>query len=209
MRRSIPLIAFLALPLGGCLGSAPPVPRDHFYRILVPAPAHSEIPTLQGVLSVAPLEADGLLRERALLYSATGVSHEMQQHDYHYWIDPPPRMLQNQLIDFMRSSGMATAVVAPDLRVEADYTLSGRVKRLERLLGGGPPRVVAELELDLVENATKRLILVRSYTAEVPSTDESVTASIVALNTALSQIFESFLSDASWSTTAEAPPGRK
>jgi len=209
MRHLIPLLLLLALPLGGCLGSAPPVPRDHFYRILVPAPAHSEIPTLQGVLTVAPLEADGLLRERALLYSATGVSHEMQQHDYHYWIDPPPRMLQNQLIDFMRSSGMAAAVVAPDLHVEADYTLSGRVKRLERLLGGGPPRVVAELELDLVENATKRLILVRSYTAEVPSTDESVVASIAALNTALSQIFESFLGDASWSITAEAPPGRK
>ncbi|HEX9790276.1 MAG TPA: ABC-type transport auxiliary lipoprotein family protein [Kiloniellales bacterium] len=209
MRRSIPLLALIALPLGGCLGSAPPVPRDHFYRVIVSAPARSEIPVLHGVLAVAPLEADGLLRERALLYSATGQSYEMQQHDYHYWIDPPPRMLQNQLIDFMRSSGMAAAVVAPDLRVKADYNLSGRVKRLERLLGGGPPRVVAELELALVETASNNLILVRSYTAEVPSNDESVAASISALNVALAQIFESFLSDASWSTTAEVPLGRR
>ena len=207
MRRLIPLLSLLALPLGGCPGSAPPVPRDHFYRVIVPAPARSAIPSLPGVLSVAPLEADGLLRERALIFSATGQSQEMQQHDYHYWIDPPPRMLQNQLIDFMRSSGIAATVVAPDLRIEADYNMSGRIKRLERLLGGGPPRVVAELELALVENASNHLILVRSYTAEVPSADESVAASIAALNVALARIFESFLGDASWSATAAVPPG--
>jgi len=207
MRCLIPLSVLSALLLGGCLASAPPVPRDHYYRVLVPLPPRTDIPMLQGVLAVAPLEADGLLRERPLLYSASGQSYEMQQHDYHYWIDPPPRMLQNQLIDFLRGSGIAAAVIAPDLRVEADYDLSGRIKRMERLLGGGPPRVVAELELALVDSASKRLILVRSYSAEVPSADDSVAASIASLNVALARIFESFLSDASWSRAAEAPPG--
>lgn len=192
--------------LSGCLTSAPPVPRDHYYRVLIPAPARSEIPMLHGVLAVSPLDADGLLRERPLLYSASGHSYEMQQHDYHYWIDPPPRMLQIQLIDYLRQSGLAASVVTPDLRVKSDYELSGRIKRLERLLGGGPPRVVAELELALVESASKRLILVRSYDAEVRSDDESVTASISALNVALSRIFERFLIDAGWSTTADATP---
>lgn len=194
------------LLLVGCFNSAPPVPRDHYYRISVPTPARSDVPMLQGVVAVAPLEADGLLRERPLLYSASGQSYEMQQHDYHYWIDPPPRMLQYQLIDYLRSSGLANTVIAPDLRVNTDYNLSGRIKRLERLLGGGPPRVVAELELALVEISSQRLILVRSYDAEVRATDNSVTASITALNTALSHIFQRFLIDASRSKAAKAAP---
>ncbi len=194
------------LLLVGCFNSAPPVPRDHYYRISVPTPARSDVPMLQGVVAVAPLEADGLLRERPLLYSASGQSYEMQQHDYHYWIDPPPRMLQFQLIDYLRSSGLANTVIAPDLRVNTDYNLSGRIKRLERLLGGGPPRVVAELELALVEISSQRLILVRSYDAEVHATDNSVTASITALNTALSRIFQSFLIDASRSKAAKVAP---
>ncbi len=194
------------LLLNGCFSSAPPVPRDHYYRVLVSAPARSDGPMLQGVLSVAPLEADGLLRERPVVYSASGESYEMQQHDYHYWTDPPPRMLQIQLISYLRHSGLAETVVAPDLRIEADYELSGRIKRLERLLGGGPPRVVAEIELALVESKSNRLILVRSYSAEVPSADESVTSSITALNTALSRIFESFLTDAGWSKSADVAP---
>lgn len=162
---------------------------------------------LRGVLAVATLDADGLLRERPLLYSASGKSYELQQHDYRYWIDPPPRMLQNQLIDYLRSSGLAGTVVAPDLRVEADYNLSGRIKRLERLLGGGPPRVVAELELALVENSSQRLILVRSYDAEVLADDESIIASVTALNAALSRIFEDFLVDAGRSSAANIAPG--
>lgn len=204
MRRLLLLGACL-LGLAGCLGSAPPVPRDHFYRILVPSPPRSHAALFPGVLSVAPLEADGLLRERPLLYSATGAAHEMQQHDYHYWIDPPPRMLQGQLVDYLRASGLAGSVVTPELRIAADYELIGRVKRLERLLGAGQPRVVVELELSLVAATGDRILVIETYSAEEPATDESIEASVVALQTALSEIFERFLDDAAWSRAAAQP----
>lgn len=195
----------LLLALGGCLGSAPPVPRDHYYRVIVPPPPHGEAVLFPGVISVANLESDGLLHERPVLFSASGQSHEMQQHDYHYWTEPPPRMLQAQLVDYLRGSGAAESVVTPDLRVPADYEVSGRIKRLERLLGGGPPRVVAELELAMVETESNRLVVVDTYTAELASTDESVQSSILALNQALADIFSRFVTDSGWSRTALHP----
>ncbi len=206
--RRLALVAAAFAGLTGCLGSAPPVPRDHFYRILVTVPARNDAARsateimLPGVLSVAPLDADGLLRERPLLYSATGGPHEMQQHDYHYWMDPPPRMLQVQLVSFLRRSGLAKAVITTDLRVRSDYEVTGRIKRLERLLGGGPPRVVAEIELAMVQTERNHLVVVETYFAEVPSADDSVEASVLALDQALASIFERFLMDASWSYTA-------
>ena len=66
MKRLKLLFCVPLLLLSGCLNSAPPVPRDHYYRVLVPPPARSEVPMIQGVLAVAPLEANGLLRERHL-----------------------------------------------------------------------------------------------------------------------------------------------
>ncbi len=201
-------LALVLLGLSGCLGSAPPVPRDHYYRVLVAPPTQGADarPTpavmFPGVVSVAQLEADGLLRERPLLYSASGQAHEMQQHDYHYWMDPPPRMLQIQLVDYLRHSGLAQAVITPELRLRPDYEVSGRIRRLERLLGGGPPRVIAEIELAMVESARKQLIVIETYAAEVPSADASVEASVLALNQALAEIFERFLADATWSHTA-------
>ncbi len=214
------LTALVLAGLTGCLGSAPPVPRDHYYRVLVAPPGHAAANqtaaaqgaairgetdrgpgglVFPGVLSVAPLDAEGLLRERPLLYSMTGGAHELQQHDYHYWMDPPPRMLQLQLVDYLRASGLAQSVITPEFRIRPDYEVTGRIKRLERLLGGGPPRVVAELELALVETGRNRLLVVESYAAEAASDDDGVESSVLALNRVLADIFERFLADATWS----------
>ncbi|WP_299626399.1 ABC-type transport auxiliary lipoprotein family protein [Pelagibius sp.] len=193
MKRCLPL--FLVAPLlAGCLGSAPPVPRDHYYRLLVPTPAQSaEASLLPGVMTVELLQADGLLRERPLLYSESGESYELQQHNYHYWTDAPPRMLQDQMVAYLRRSGVARLVVSPDMRVRADYQVSGKAKRLERLLGGGPPRVFVEIELALLRVSDETLLVVDSYGAEEPAEDESVEAAIVALNRATARVFERFL----------------
>jgi ABC-type uncharacterized transport system auxiliary subunit len=216
--RRLGLLVLALAGLTGCLGSAPPVPRDHYYRVLVAPPTQGDASRsasgqsasrpgatgimFPGVLSVAPLEADGLLRERPLLYSATGRAHEMQQHDYHYWMDPPPKMLQAQLVDYRRASGLAEAVVTPDLRVRPDYEITGRLRRFERLLGGGPTRVVAEVELAMVETGRNQLLVVETYNAEVAAADDSVEASVLALDQALARIFERFLADVTWSHTA-------
>ncbi len=96
MKRLLTLL-LLAPALAGCLGSAPQVPRDHYYRLLVPTPpAQTAEAAFPGVMTVELLQADGLLRERPLLYSESGQSHELQQHNYHYWNDAPPRMLRRR-----------------------------------------------------------------------------------------------------------------
>lgn len=205
LRLAIGLLT--AAGLAGCFGAAPPVPRDHYYRVLVAPPAVDPAapPAFPGVVSVAPFEADGLLRERPLLYSESGDSHEMQQHDYHYWTDPPPSMLQGQLVDYLRAGHFARAVVTPELRVAPDYTVTGRIKRFERLLAGGPPRVAAELELAMTENDDHRLVVVQTYADEEPAADDGVESSVLALNTALGRIFARFLDDAARSETARNP----
>jgi ABC-type uncharacterized transport system auxiliary subunit len=212
MKRILPVL-LLAPLLAACLGSAPPVPRDHYYRLLVdgPAPGFTQAGaavSLPGTLTVELLQADGLLRERPLLFSASGDPHELQQHDYHYWNDAPPRMLQDQMVAYLRRSGLARAVVTPDMRIRADYELSGKVRRLERLLGGGPARVVVELELALVRLDDEMLIVVDTYSEEEPAADDTVQSAIVALNRATARIFDRFLAQAT-AAAAALPNGQQ
>ncbi len=206
MRRLV-LASVLASALAGCFGSSPPTPRDHYYRILVSRPeARPAGPALAGVVSVKPMDADGLLRERPLLFSASGKSHEVQQHDYHYWTEAPTRMLQAQMVAYLRKSGLARSVVTPDMRIRPDFHVMGRVQRLERLLGGGPPRVVAELELALIRLSDNRLMVMDTYAAELPARDATVEASILALNQAVADIFGRFLAAAGRTDRAGGGP---
>lgn len=188
----------LAPFLAACFGSAaPPPPRDRYYRILVPGPAASRYSeTLAGVISVDRLEADALLRERPVLFSRSGKPHELQQHDYHFWTDPPPGMLQSQLVGYLRAAGIAKAVVTPDMRIKPDYRVAGRVKRLERLLGGGPARALVELELSLVRVSDGKLIVIDTYTVEKIGADATVEASVTAMSAAVADIFERFVGGA-------------
>ena len=203
------LLGALAGSLGGCLGAAPPIPRDHYYRVAV-EPASALPVRFPGIISVAPIEADGLLRERPLLFSQSG-AREIQQHDYHYWTEAPPHMLQAQLVEYLRRSGAAEAVITPDLRLSADYEVTGRIRRFERLLLGETARVVAELELAMTEVATERLIVVQTYSAQATAADNSVEASVRALDNALGDIFARFLADAGTSNLAQriGPAGEK
>lgn len=183
-----------ALLLSGCLASAPPVPRDHYYRLLLPEPARTvEKPVFPGVMSVEMLQADGLLRERPLLYSRSGTPHEIQQYNYRYWTDAPPRMLQVQIVEYLRRSGLANVVVTPDMRVRADYQVTGNAKRLEWQLDGGPAKVTVEIELALTRLSDNRLILVDSFTAEEAASDDAIEDSVVALNRAAGRLLDRFL----------------
>ncbi len=210
MKKLLPVV-LLAPLLAGCLGAAPPVPRDHYYRLLVPTPAQNAgaVP-LPGIMVVELPQADGLLRERPLLYSESGESYELQQHHYHYWNDAPPRMLQDQMVTYLRRSGVSGQVVTPDMRIRADYQVSGKVRRLERLLGGGPPRVFVEIELALLRLSDEKVLVVETFGVEAPAADESVEAAIVALNRATARVFELFLAEvrlASRDATATAHGG--
>jgi ABC-type uncharacterized transport system auxiliary subunit len=204
MKRLL-LLTLLAPILAGCLGSAPPVPRDHYYRLLVPMPADSGgTMLLPGVLTVELLQADGLLRERPLLYSAGADASELQQHNYHYWNDVPPRLLQDQMVTYLRRSGIASLVVTPDTRVRAEYQVSGKAKRFERLVGGGGSKVVVEIEFALQRLSDDALLVVDTYNAEESASDDSVEASILALNRATARVFGAFLTDVRLAATRSA-----
>ena len=94
------------------------------------------------------------------------------------------------------SGGVAETVVTPDMRIQSDYELVGKVRRLERVMGSGTPGVVAELELAFVRSRDRKLLFSESYIAEVAMRDDTVPASVEAMNQAIADIFESFVADA-------------
>ncbi len=196
MKRSLHAMIFLVAPvLAAC--AQPPLPQDHFYRLSVGAPGNPRAePQFKGTLEVGRFAADGLTAGRPLVHSLSERPYELQEYHYHFWTEPPPTMLRDQLVDYLRAARVTTTVVTPEMRVEPDYVLAGRIKRLETITGS-PTRAVVELELGLRRTADDELLFLGTYGVEAEARADTVAAAVAAVNDALTEIYAKFTADIS------------
>lgn len=181
--------ALLAVLIAAC-AKAPPVPTDRFYRLPEPD-AVAQARLTDGVIAVRGLQADGLYRERAIVYTdERGIA--LARHHYHFWIDPPIQLVRRRLVAFLRGAGAADMVLASE--ESADLVVSGRLTSFERVLDD-VPRARAGIELALA-TGDGRILVLREYAAEVEAGGDDVEDSVAALDRALDRIFTEFLADA-------------
>lgn len=185
--------ALLTLGWLGC--ASKPAPPDHFYRIEVATPAALASPSLPGVLEVDRLRVEAIAQGRRILYRDASASNAIGQHSYHYWVDPPGVMVQDQLVSSLRAAGAAKSVITPGIHVDSDFVLKGRIIRMERHIGGSQARVIVELEFSLLERNGRKLLLHETYREERTAADNAVGDSVAAYDDALAAIFQQLVSD--------------
>ena len=188
------LPAVVLVGLVAACTSAPPAPEDAFYRLSPRADAPViQAPLLKGVIEVDRFAASGSMANRPVLFVEPG-SNAISEYHYHFWIEAPPILLQNALVSYLRSAGIAERVVTPELRVSPDYTVRGRLMRLETLVGD-MPKGVAEFELSLRRERDGALLVLGEYIGEVPSVRNGVKTDVVAIEQAANNAFRDFVAD--------------
>jgi ABC-type uncharacterized transport system auxiliary subunit len=193
MQRALLLVVVAAAMLAGC--SQPRVPEDNFYRLNIAAPQHMQAPIVPGVVEVSRFVADGLVSQRAIVFSEATRANVAQPYHYEYWIEPPTVLLQNALVDYLRAAGAAGTVVTPELHAEPDVIASGRIRRFEHVREGGKGSVRVSLDLSLRERKSDRLLLVQSYDAERPVADAQLATVAREMSAAVEDIYGRLLRD--------------
>lgn len=184
----------LVLALAGCFGSAPPVPKEQYFRLIASTPAEgTPAGALAGGIEVVPFTGEGVMTERPLLFSSDG-GRKLEQRNYAYWTDAPPQMLRDQLVVYLRQAGVADNVWPSELRLDTAYVVQGTIRRLEQLVGGANGAAIA-LELSLIRKDDDAVMVSRTYNAEKPVSGESIDAAVAALNAGLDEIFAAFAAD--------------
>jgi len=176
----------LLISLTAC--TQPEIPQDRYYRIVVGIPeATSARPPLDGPLEVDRPNADGLLGARPIVYAEVAHPNELQEYSYDFWTEPPALMLQSELVSYLRAARIADLVVTPGLRVNAAYRLSGRLRRLEHLVGDRS-QVLVEIEFAIRDNRRGRITLLKTYRAEAIPVDATLPAAVDAFGKAFTAI---------------------
>lgn len=192
MKTLAKTLVAVALVSGLAACAQPETPEDRYYRLQTTSQAPAQSPLLSGILQVDRFQVDGLVGRSQIVYVADGKAHELKTYHYHHWTEPPAVLLQDQLIDYLRRAKAANQVVSPEMRVSADYVLTGKVKRLEQITGASPKAVV-ELEVGVRSTRGGKLVLLVSERAEAPADSAAVGDGVAAMNTAVSIVFRRIL----------------
>lgn len=179
----------LVLALAACAG--PAAPPDVFWRIEPAAAERLAKPLLPGVLEVQRLTADGVLDERAITFAASNGA--LSHYKYDLWSEPPGLMLQDRLARYLTQAGAADRVLTPELGVLADWTLRGKIRRLEVLADSS--KIAVEMELSVISARNGALVLLDRYDAVRPAGSGGVEGMVAAMDKATSDIFARFLAD--------------
>jgi len=183
--------------LSSCV-AAPPVPEDHFYRLqAVNASEPFTRAVFPGTIEVDRFVADGLTSERGIVFSEISQPNQVKAYHYHFWIKPPTIMLRDELVTFLRASKISDAVVTPEMRVHADFALTGKIKHLEQIRAKKKTRILLEVEIGLRRPDNGKLLFLDSYRVETVAGNESVNAAVESLDEALSIVYTEFLTDIS------------
>ena len=189
------LAVLLAAFAAAC--SSPPTPKDTFYRLEVAEPARRfDRAPIPGVLEINRFDTDGVLSERALAYQEAGKG--VQRYRYDFWSEPPGVMLQDKVAAYLAAAHAAQRIVTPDLRVPPDFALRGKLRRFEQIAGAD--RVAVEMQLALVSARDGSLVVMNTYSSQVPTDGEAPEAATAAMGRAVSDILGRFLADLSDAT---------
>ena len=190
-RFRLAVLCALVSTLAAC--AQPSIPEDRFYRLPASAAADRAARLPAGVIQVERFVGDGLTAGRAIAYSNAATPDVAQTYHYHLWIEPPTILLQTALVDALKRAG-AAQVVTPEIRIEPKTIVTGRIRAFEHVRGAqGAARV--KLDLAMSERADGRIVVLKSYTAELPTSGSDIGAAIAGFGAAVDQIYSQFIKD--------------
>jgi cholesterol transport system auxiliary component len=187
------LIALATLATTAC--SPPPVPDVTYFRLPPPVVLpHSDRPLSLLPIEVDTFSAEGVYTEQALIYAVA--PNEDALHTYHYqlWSDPPTHALQTRLVGMLRDSGIAALVTDRLPASTQALRIHGTIRRYERINRGDGHVVAVRLEMR-VEQDEREPIIEQDYSAEAPTADATMDATVRAFGGAVDQAFSKFHGD--------------
>lgn len=197
MMRYLILFVLTGL-LGGCFGGGEVIPQNHYYRLAntVANVVHLKQPF--GVIAVAPLRSDALHHDRMILYSLQSTPLMLNTYYYHQWTSAPGKLIQENLINYLREVDFARAVVRDGERTHIDGEITGYIQRFERIVGNSNPGVAVRLELSFLprsNNMSRKHAITRVYNVERQARDNSMESTVAAFSSALQAIYARFVAD--------------
>jgi len=170
------LIGLLAGAISGCGGTRP----TRYYVISVPAtPTGQPSGQFPVSLLVARPITSHLYRDDRIVYGSGPV--ELGTYEFHRWAQSPADMVQDLLVNYLRSTGQYRSVLRPGTNAKGDYIVRSYLRSLYEV---DSPDFVARfaVHIDLYDPKAGATVWSGNYSHDEPVSGKSVAAVVEALD---------------------------
>jgi len=176
-------MAALALCLAGIFTASCGASRPVKYYVLDPGESDPARPATSArypiTLLVARLGSSHLYRDDRLVYGSGPV--ELGTYEYHRWAEPPIEMVQDALINALRSTDDYRSVAAIASNLRGEYILRGRLDSLDEV---DKPEITARvsIELELFDARAGATVWTGTYSHDEPVKGKTVPDVVEAMD---------------------------
>ena len=174
-RIQVLFVVLLAIGMAAC-GS----PAVRYYVVDPgPAPVRASAMPLPVTLLVARVTSSSLYRADRLVYASGPL--QLGVYEYHRWASPPADLMQNILIDSLRSTGQYRSVSKVGTNIRGSYILRGQLNALDE---SDKPTLSGRFsfQLELFDPKAGATIWSDSYVHEEPVNGKTVADVVDALD---------------------------
>jgi ABC-type uncharacterized transport system auxiliary subunit len=180
--RRIQQAALIILFAGITAGCSASRPVKYYVLDIPPTPASTSVPQIPVTLLVAHISAAHLYRDDRLVYGSGPV--ELGTYEYDRWAETPAEMMQDMILNSLRSSGSYRAVSKIASNMRGDYIIRGHLYALDEV---ETPTLVARfsLQLELFDPKSGLTVWSDSYSHDEPVTGSGKTKTVADVVEAL------------------------
>ena len=187
------ILLFLSQLLMACSLGSGEIPADHYYRLPEISTVEKQSNLFNSIL-IRPVQVDGLYHERTILYIEKNTPLEVKRYHYHYWIEPPAKLIQKYMVSFFSHTSISKQVSTEALLDHADVEITPQVLNFERTIDGDDIRILVSMKFDI--RLTKSFkTLSKKYHSEVKLADNSMHTTAEGFGKALDNILISVVED--------------
>jgi ABC-type uncharacterized transport system auxiliary subunit len=181
--------------LTACFGGSSSIPDDHYYRLPELVGEKLASPILTGTLSVKKIITYGIYGERTLIYTEKNNNIKLNRYHYHHWEKSPSTLIQDNLVQYLKSVGIAHHVISYSQNTEPDYLLEAELITMHRDMSSKGSIADISMDIRLYNKSNNSIYINKRYHSKLTAKSNKLVDTIKAYGEGLHNIYDELIAD--------------
>lgn len=188
-------ILISTLILTACFGGSTSIPDDHYYRLPELVAIKMTTPLLNGTLSVKRVITYGIYGERTLIYTDENNRNKLNRYHYHHWEKSPSKLIQDNIVQYLKSSGIAQNVISYSQNTHADYLLEAELISMHRDITSKDYMADITINIQIYNKSNGAIYINKRYRSKITANSNELVSTIDAFGLSLKTIYDKLITD--------------